>query len=178
MTQVNARRPRCRVLLGVSNVYYFLGPYNLKPAASTVIYIYNYIYIYIYVLQKYDQYCKKNMIIDHLLLSTIQKDDWLRWFFWSDQSHQPDSNDDTQAACVIIFSSFFTTCVYSLYHKTSNDQFHGPCFSNGINDYKYDWFYLCLESINIQDSSWRLGSGYQVFGPNLWLQGGAEISQF
>ena len=33
---------------------------------------------------------------------------------------------------------FFTTCVYSLYHKTSNDQFHGPCFSNDINDYKYD----------------------------------------
>ena len=27
--------------------------------------------------------------------------------FWIDQSHQPDSNDDTQAACVIIFSSFF-----------------------------------------------------------------------
>ena len=27
--------------------------------------------------------------------------------FWIDQSHQPDSNDDTQAACVIIFS-FFT----------------------------------------------------------------------
>ena len=143
------------------------------------IYIYNYIYIYIYMYYKnMINIAKKNMIIYHLLLSTIQKDDWLRWFFWSDQSHQPDSNDDTQAACVIIFSSFFTTCVYSLYHKTSNDQFHGPCFSNGINDYKYDWLYLCLESINIQDSSWRLGSGYQVFGPNLWLQGGAEISQF
>ena len=81
---------------------------------------------------------KNNMIIYHLLLSTIQKDDWLRCFFGLIKAT---SQTQMMIHKPLVLSSlvvFFTTCVYSLYHKTSNDQFHGPCFSNDINDYKYD----------------------------------------